>query len=327
MPDLETITLLTGSYGPFIAVAIATYLAFETIFKSIARRRRETSVVNNRLRVIEATGDRQQALIELRRKRGLTAEGGYRLPVVALNRLLLQSGRELPLSLLLSIMAAIAAVTVTIAQVVLGAAVLSLAAGLLAGVGGPLLFLVASRTRRLKRLEEQLPEAVEVMVRSLRAGHPIPVAINLVAREMPDPVGSEFGLVSDEMTYGLDLPTAMGNLRERTGQLDIALLVVAISIQSKTGGNLAELLGNLGRMIRERSRMRRKIHALSAEGRVSAIALSIVPLAVLLVIRTFTPSYYGEVKDDPIFMPSVYVGLTIWFLGIVAIRRLVNFKI
>ena len=153
------------------------------------------------------------------------------------------------------------------------------------GLALPLLFLATKRTRRLRQLEDQLPEAVDVMVRSLRAGHPIPVAIALVAREMPDPVGSEFGMVSDEMTYGLDLSTAMSNLRARTGQLDVALLVVAISIQSKTGGNLAELLANLGRMIRERGRMRRKIHSLSAEGRMSAIALSSFPVVIYLVVR------------------------------------------
>jgi tight adherence protein B len=148
----------------------------------------------------------------------------------------------------------------------------------------------------------------------------------MVGREMSDPVGSEFGMVGDEMTYGLDLGTAMGNLRERTGQMDVALLAVAVSIQGKTGGNLAELLSKLGRMIRERYRVRRKIHALSAEGRFSSIALILIPLVLIAIVNTLTPSFYGAVKDDWIFMPMVYLGLTLWVFGTYVIRRMVNFK-
>jgi len=191
----------------------------------------------------------------------------------------------------------------------------------------PIVVLLAMRSRRLRKLEEQLPEAIDVMVRSLRAGHPLSVAISLVSREMPDPIGSEFGMVCDEMTYGMDLATALTNLRARVEQSDLGLLVVAITIQSKTGGNLAELLGNLARMVRERARVRRKITALSAEGRYSAIALSIVPIAVYLVVNTMAPRYYAEVRDDAAFMPAYYVGLTLWVIGVAVMRRMVNFKI
>jgi tight adherence protein B len=155
----------------------------------------------------------------------------------------------------------------------------------------------------------------------------LPVAISLVAREMPDPIGSEFGLVADEMTYGLDLETAMNNLRARAGQSDLSFLVVAVSIQSKTGGNLAEILGNMSRMVRERAKMRRKIHSLSAEGRFSAVGLSLIPCVIFLAISMMTPTYYGEVKNDPMFMPAVYLALTIWAIGIVTMYRMVNFKI
>jgi tight adherence protein B len=195
------------------------------------------------------------------------------------------------------------------------------------GVVVPVLILMVRRARRLKQFEAQLPEAIDVMVRSLRAGHPVPVAVAMVAREMPDPIGTEFGMASDEMTYGMDLETAMSNMGVRAGQSDLAMLVVAVSIQSKTGGNLAEILSNLSRMVRERAKMRRKIHALSSEGRFSAIALSVIPLMIYGIVMASAPSYYTDVRDDALFMPAVYLGLFLWACGVVIMRKMVNFKI
>jgi tight adherence protein B len=327
MPTIESLLQLTGSYGPFIAIALSTFLLVETVFHTITRKRREAASVNKRLKLLEQGQSRGTVLIELRRKRGLSDEGDYVLPILVLNKLLVQSGLDINLSFMIVAMTAVGVIVATLAHLVFGILELAVLLGVVAGVVCPILVLLACRARRRRRLEDQLPEAVDVMVRSLRAGHPIPVSIAMVAREMPDPVGSEFGLVSDELTYGLDLATAMGNLRERTGQIDIALLGVAISIQSKTGGNLAELLSNLARMIRDRYRMRRKIHALSAEGRFSSIALSLIPLAVYLVVQMTTPRYFGDVKGDAWFMPAVYVGLTLWAIGVITIRRMVNFRI
>ena len=326
LPSLETIVQLTGSYGPFLGVALATFLLLDTIFRTIARKRRESSAINGRLRVLEAKGDSREALVELRRKRGLSPDGGYILPIIALNRLLLQSGLEIRLSFLIFSMLALACIAGVSAKLLGVPLPPALLTGFAVGTIFPLLILVRARSGRMRLLEEQLPEAVDVMVRSLRAGHPIPVSIAMVGREMSDPVGSEFGMVGDEMTYGLDLTTAMGNLRERTGQMDVALLAVAVSIQGKTGGNLAEMLSKLGRMIRERYRVRRKIRALSAEGRFSSIALIIIPLVLIALVNTLTPSFYGGVKDDPIFMPMVYLGLMLWLVGTYVIRRMVNFK-
>lgn len=327
MEMIESLVQVTGSYGPFVAVALATFLIVETVLRSVMRRHQDVAAINQRLKALETLGDRQLTLAELRRKRGLSAQGDYVLPMVALNRVLVQSGLQIGIGLLVVLMAGLAGFAVLVSRLFFESWLASGALGLSVGIGAPLLFLSARRSRRMKQLEEQLPEAIDVMVRSLRAGHPIPVAISLVGREMPDPAGSEFGMVSDEMTYGLDLPTAMGNLRERTGQMDIALLVVAISIQAKSGGNLAELLTSIGRMIRERYRVRRKVHALSAEGRFSSVALSLIPVVVYVVVRAIAPAYYSDVQNDPAFMPAFYVGLVLWIIGIVTIRRMVNFKI
>jgi tight adherence protein B len=325
--SLETIVAMSVAYGPFIMVAVATFLFLEALFVAVSRSRSDTRAINKRLKVLAGSADGRAALIKLRRSRGLSADGRYLLPFAGLGHLLLQSGISMPLARTVQLMLGFAIAAGVLAYVLSLPIELCLLVAITLGGVLPILILVALRSRRLKRLEEQLPEAIDVMVRSLRAGHPMPVAIALVSREMPDPIGSEFGMASDETTYGMDLATALSNLRTRVGQSDIALLVVAITIQSRTGGNLAELLGNLARMVRERARVRRKITALSAEGRYSAIALSIVPIAIYLVVTTLAPKYYGDVRDDVAFMPAVYTGMALWLVGVVVMRRMVNFKI
>ena len=151
------------------------------------------------------------------------------------------------------------------------------------------------RSRRHSKFGAQFPDALDVIVRSLRAGHPVPVAIAMVAHEMPDPVGTEFGIVSDEITYGADLETAMRNLYFRVGQEDLPLFVTAVAIQASTGGKLSEILANLSRVIRQRFKMRRKIKALAAEGRFSAMFLSGVPVALFLVLKVIAPDFYASV--------------------------------
>ncbi len=327
MPNFETLLLRIGDYGPIILFTVAVFLGAEAIFMAVSRRRRHQGQINERLRILARTDDRQAALVELRRSRGLTAEGSYRLPLIAFNRLVLQSGIRLHFGQLAVIAAGSAIVSGLVTMNWAGAWPIAVLVALAFGVLGPIVVLTVLRARRRSRFETQLPESIDVMVRSLRAGHPIPVAIAMVARELPDPVGSEFGIAGDEMTYGLDLGTAMSNLQNRVGQMDLSMLVVAISIQSTTGGNLAEILGNLSRLIRDRSKMRRKIKALSAEGRFSAIALSLIPLIVAGLINLTSPNFYGEVRNDPIFMPVVYFGMALWLTGTVVMRRMVNFRI
>jgi tight adherence protein B len=326
MPSLETIAFQMGRYGPMVAVAAAAFLLFEALFLMWSQSRRREGRINERLRVKSDTADGRAALVALRRRRGLTADGRYELPLIAFNRLVMQSGLTLPVWRLVLLMSAVAGVVAVLTYMVTRAIPLAVLAAAFAGVGLPLMVLLVMRSKRLKALEAQLPEAVDVMVRSLRAGHPLPVAIAMVAREMPDPVGSEFGMVADEMTYGLDIETAMSNMRTRAGQSDLSFLVVAISIQSKTGGNLAEILVNLSRMVRERARMRRKIHSLSSEGRFSAIGLSVIPSVLAAIIHFLAPTYFSEVEHDPLFMPAVYTGLVMWAIGVYTLRRMVNFK-
>jgi len=326
MPDFNTLLYLFGQYGPFILVTIAVFLALEAIFVTISQKRHERGVINERLRLLERTDDGQAVLIELRRNRGLTAEGNFRLPFVAFNRLLLQSGLRMSLTRLLLVMVAIACAAGLMVFGLTGNPLPTAVSFALAGAGLPLLLMFMMRARRRRRFEGQLPEAIDVIVRSLKAGHPVAVAIAMVAREMPDPIGTEFGMVADEMTYGLDLQAAIENLRARAGQSDMSFLAVAISIQAKTGGNLAEILSNLSHMVRERAKLRGKIRALSSEGRFSATVLSILPVVLFAVFNLANPRFYSDVRDDFFFMPAAYLAVMLWVTGIFTLYRMVNFR-
>jgi len=167
---------------------------------------------------------------------------------------------------------------------------------------------------------------MDIIVRSLRAGHPVPVAIAMVARELPDPVGTEFGMVADEVTYGADIETALRNMMLRVGQEDLPLFVTSVAIQSTTGGNLGQILDNLSKVIRERFKMRRKIKGLSAEGRAGAMILNAAPFGVFFLVNFIAPDFYGEIWHEN---ATRYVlgGALIWMiLGNLIMRRMVNFK-
>src|SRR5262249_2337084 len=171
------------------------------------------------------------------------------------------------------------------------------------------------------------PDSLDIIVRSLRAGHPVPVAINMVAREMKDPIGSEFGVVVDEITYGADLESALRNLYFRIGQDDLPLFVTAVAIQGSTGGNLGEILENLSGVIRQRFKMRRKIRALAAEGRASALILSSLPIAMFLIIQVIAPDFYASVWNEDITKTALAAAATWMGIGNFIMYRLVNFRI
>ena len=201
------------------------------------------------------------------------------------------------------------------------------AAAAASGILLPLLALLYLRRKRRNKFAALLPDAVDVLVRSLRAGHPLPIAISMVGREMSDPIGTEFGMTADEMTYGLDLETAMNNMNSRVGQDDLALLTVAVSIQAKTGGNLAEILSNLSKVLRARFKMRRRIKAVSAEGRISAIGLSILPFLVFGILSAVAPDFYGDVWHEPITQKILAFAVGLMSVGNIIMFRMVNFRI
>jgi tight adherence protein B len=283
--------------------------------------------INRRLKVMEAKTDRESVLVQLRRERGLTAKGDYRLGLVDFNRLLLQSGVSIGMTKLAIIAGALAVFGFAAGLVVGGSVLKAFLGALFGGIALPLLTLKMLRGRRQKQFSAQFPDAIDIITRSLRAGHPVPVAIGMVGREMSDPIGSEFGMVTDEVTYGADLETAMRSLFYRVGGDDLPLFVTAVAIQGTTGGNLGEILENLSRVIRERFKMRRKIRSLASEGRASALILSSLPFGMFGIIFFLVPNFYGDVWGEP--LTKIGLGLAGCWMGVgnFIMYRMVNFKI
>ena len=283
--------------------------------------------INRRLKVMDAQPDRESVLVQLRRERGLTASGDYRLPLVNLNQLMLQSGVSLGFGKLLIVCGVLAMGGFVGAMIFDGSITNALLAIPAAGIALPLFGLKVLRSRRQKKFGAQFADAIDIIVRSLRAGHPVPVAINMVAREMADPVGSEFGIVVDEITYGADLETAMRSLNYRVGTDDLPLFVTAVAIQGSTGGNLGEILENLSGVIRQRFKMRRKIRALAAEGRAAAMILSSLPIGMFAVIQYIAPDFYASVWHQQITKVALAAAAGWMTIGNIIMYRMVNFRI
>ena len=180
--------------------------------------------------------------------------------------------------------------------------------------------------RRMKKMSEQLPDALQIVCRSLEAGHPVATAVSLVAREMPDPIGTEFGMAADEVSYGMSLTNAVQRMAERAGDPDVELFVATVRLQEKTGGNLCELLKANTTTIRERQTMRLKVKAASSEGRASAMILTSAPFIVMSGIHVLRPEFYGDVMDEPL-VRVVFPVLFIWMaIGNFVMRKMINFK-
>jgi tight adherence protein B len=314
-------------YVIYVLVGLAAALLVEGVYLLFFTRASYRKNINRRLQLAGTTPDQQSVLIQLRRERGLTGGGDFKLPLLALNRLMLQSGVTIgwtKLSLIALLLAA-----ATFGGMAMFHWPLKQAAGaaLAIGILTPFVALWFMKRRRLRKFDSQFPDAIDIIVRSLRAGHPVPIAISTVARELPDPVGSEFGIVSDEITYGSDLETAIRDLYFRVGSEDLPLFVTAIAIQTSTGGNLAEILENLSSVIRQRFKMRRKIRALAAEGRASALILSSLPIGIFLAIQFVTPQYYTSIWHESLTKVCLAIAGCWMGLGNFIMYRLVNFRI
>jgi len=319
--EIDTIYLV------YLFVALAAGLFVEGIYLLFFTAGSYRKNINRRLRLMADQPDRESMLSQMRRERGLSRGGDYQLPLVAFNRLILQSGVTTGIVKLAAYIAGGAALAFGGLMVMRGNLLEASLVALFRCTVLPLLLLKIKRGRRRKAFGAQFPDALDIIVRSLRAGHPVPIAISMVAREMADPIGSEFGIVADEITYGADLETGMRNLYFRIGQEDLPLFVTAVAIQSSTGGNLGEILQNLSAVIRERFKMRRKIRGLAAEGRASALILSSLPILMFIVIQIITPEFYASVWHAPVTKIALAAAIGWMSIGNFIMYRMVNFRI
>ena len=165
------------------------------------------------------------------------------------------------------------------------------------------------------------------MVRSLRVGHPFSSAIGIVAKEVSDPLGTEFGMISDEAAYGRDVTESLKAFAERMDSQDLRFLAVAVTIQQQSGGNLAEILDGLAKVIRARFKLFRRVKAITAEAKWSGMFLSAFPIGALIMINIIQPHYYDDVKETPSFIPACLIVGVFLVVNVVFMKIMVNIKV
>ena len=197
----------------------------------------------------------------------------------------------------------------------------------LTGLSLVLLNLRMQANKRCEKFAEQLPDALDLMVRSLRVGHPVSGAISTIAKEMPAPVGPEFAIAAEEVTYGHDVPTAFRAMAERVPVTDLGFLNVVLQVQQDSGGNLVEALSGLSKVIRERYRMYRKVKSLTVEGRISAWALSAFPIVLIPLLMWVKPGFFDQAMELDIFPILVVIAIFLFIVNVIAMRTITNLKV
>jgi tight adherence protein B len=304
----------------FAAASLGAYAAYWVLILN----RRSNKIVNRRLDLAQSLDSSSAVLDTLRRERGFREETSPTLRRIS--DWLTQTGLRVQRTTLILVFVALSLALILVLSSLLGAGLLAIILAVFTSAAAMVLYLSMVRRKRIFAFTEQLPDSIDIIIRGVRVGLPFTSAIGLVAREMPDPVGTEFGMLADELSFGLDLRTALENLYRRVGQEDLLFLTVSLSIQSQTGGNIAEILARLSQLMRKRAEMRLKIRALSAEGRASAIFLSAFPFLLIFVINLFSAKYFDSIKTSAIFEPAVIVGLGLLAVGNLIMYRMVNFK-
>ena len=322
-----------------VCIFAAVALAVEVMVRSLATKSADSKAINLRLKMIGRGRSHGETMNLLRRASSAVPQG---LPPLLdriahrFERMLMQaqvtiSTGRLMLTILIAPVALFFGILLLMAStgwgMGFGRLLISATFAFVLGAGLPLMALNFRATRTRKRMQEQFPVALDVFVRGLRAGHPIAAALDLLTVEMPDPIGTQFGLVVDEVTYGAELRDALQSMAERWDLEDMRMFVVSLSVQSETGGNLAEILENLSKVIRERQSMYMKVRALSSEGRMTAVMLTVLPIFTFTLLFAINPSFFLDVAGDPWFVPGFVMLITLYLIGFFTIRRMVDLKV
>lgn len=322
-----------------IALFALVVLTVQFAVAAIARSRTKSTAVNRRLRMIESGVDRQVVTSRLRKTspNEFAAFPEYVAKwLIRLRQLLNAANIQMSamqvatiMAMASALLAALVLIGAALAGFVISPGVVQLAAcfGLALGVLIPLMVISRFAQARRRKIESQFPIALDIFVRGLRSGHPIPSALELLTTEMEDPIGSEFGIVLDEIAYGFDLRDALFRMAERWGLTDMHMFVVSVSVQTETGGNLAEILENLSGVIRERASMFMKVRALSSEGRMTALILTALPVMAFAGLFTSNPGFYLDVAQDPMFVVGFGGLVVLYFIGFFTIRSMIDLKV
>ena len=309
----------------FIAVLVLVEGIYLTVFgKSISLN----SKVNRRLEMLDKGQGREQVLEQLRKEMTQHMKS-QSIPIYSI---LANKAQKANIAFtppqLMMIMAALSAVSFV--ALTFGTATetpVRLVVSIAMGVGGVYVWVNKKAKKRIEMIEEQLPDAVELMVRSLRVGHPFSSAITITAKEVPDPLASELGVIADEAAYGRDMGESLKAMAERLDMQDLRFLAVAVTIQQTSGGNLAEILDGLAKVIRSRFKLFRRVKAITAEAQWSGKFLSGFPIVALIMINVIQPNYYDDVKESAAFIPACLVVAGFLIANIFVMRTLTNIKV
>ena len=312
-------------YLLYAGMALGVFVTFTGVAQLLSRGENAQEARSRRLKMIQAGATTEEVLAVLKPIHTRTVFS--RLPLIGdLPEMLHKAGVTLSASGFLGICALVAFVTLIFANYLFGIW-LGLIAAVMLGFFVPITVLRSRVKQRDEALIAQLPDALDLIARGLRVGHPLNTSIHEVATEMSDPIASEFGVIFDQVSYGDDLVDAVNEFAERVDLEDVHYLAACIGIQHGTGGDLARVIQVLSNVVRGRITMRRKIMAISSEGRLSGGFLSILPLLIFGSTSFMSPDYYFGVMDDPMFRPMMAIIITLTIANFLSIRKLVNFRI
>ncbi len=315
-----TLLLLYG------AVFVAALISAEALLRGYFRSSERNRAVNHRLSMIADNENHREIYREMLKERGADTEWRSLPLMQRLRQYYVQSGIKFDGKRFTLYGAAGALAVWLVVQFFVPSNLIRVPLFLSVCLLIPVLVVWRVRAKRMQKFAEKLPEALDVATRSLAAGHPLPAAISLVAREMPDPIGTEFGILSDELTYGVTLDDALMNLNARVGVEDLNLLAISLSVQAGTGGNLVEILQNLSKTLRDRFMLKAKVKSISAEGRITAIFMSVYPFLLYGMIRALAPDYFDPLWNSGYGSIVVTCLLVVMAIGNVILYKMVNFE-
>lgn len=321
--------------GMFPIISVLVFLSVTLLMEAIylfwrARRGAAAMRLNRRLDLLSqsTSADGQRSLIKQRRLSDISSLAkllGSLSFMPKLEQYIAQSALSWTVSSLILTSSTAASLGLAIAALTANPAFFGLACAVVLG-SLPWAYVARTRGKRLRKLEQQLPDALDLITRAMRAGHSLPLGIQLLTEEMADPIASEFRLVHEQVSFGVSLQQALANLCDRVPLTDFRYFVVSVLIQRQSGGNLTEVLGNLSRLIRERLKLLGRVRVLSAEGRMSAWVLGILPFFLGALLQLFNPTFMGPFWSDPLGIKMLKILLTMMALGIFVLTRIVKIR-
>jgi tight adherence protein B len=246
--------------------------------------------------------------------------------ILKLDSLLIQANSNYPLSVYMILMVVLGFLTGWVSQLLIRAPIVSVTIGFLFA-SLPVFFLRSMRQKRIKKFQYQFPEGLDLIARALKAGNAFIGGLQVAAEQFDDPLGPEFSEMVDEINFGVSVSDALKNLTKRIGCEEIKYFAIAVILQRETGGNLADLLDGLSRLIREKFKLQGKVRILSAESKLSAVILSLLPFFIVAYVQIANPAYLKPLYTEQIGKIMIGIGVVLMVLGIISMKKMSNIKI